>query len=261
MVEKIIEKLLSLNTDDNVVISEDFAKELSVLLTAIQEEAKEQGRQDALKESEEAMTEDAKEFKAEMYEDAKDFKEEMTEDASEFKDQIVESINEYIERFTNEFLESNKEDIVDAIEVQKSKNIQEAFESMIENFGYAISDEAVNESIELDELTEKYNNTVNENIELKKQVDLVAKGKIIESVAKTIETDSEQERFKTLAEKFTYNSDEEYTENLEILAQNFTVIKEQAKNESVSKDEAQTLSESVQEQPSSKKNPLDIYSK
>lgn len=261
MDEKLKELLKSLNQEGNEIITEDFIKELDVIFKAKLIEAKEEGKQEAITEAEEKSAEEAKGLKEEFEEDAKEFKAEMLEDADEFKNKVIDTLDQYIDKFAGEFIAENKDDIVDAIEVQKAKHITEKFQEFVSDFGHEITDERLEESVKESEYKDKYNQAVNENITLKKQIDEIDKNELIESVAGKLEYASEQDKFKSIAGKFTFKTKDSFLEDLNTLANNFDVVQSKLTEEDeLQNSERQTITESISDTTeTSKNNPLDVF--
>lgn len=144
--------------------------------------------------------------------------------AERFED-LNEKTAEYLDRVVGELVEEKRSARVDEEEVARSKLVLEAFETMVIAGGVdlhkiltAAKDDSVNENEELTEslmeLKEKYNDVVNENMELQAQNDKLLKTGIILEMKEGLSI-LQAQRFEKLAEMVTFDRSEDYIDKLE----------------------------------------------
>lgn len=148
--------------------------------------------------------------------------EENKKELSEFKENLIDQLDEYMNYFVEEFTAENKNDIIDSVKVKTAERVLENFNKMVNEFNMSLSEDTLDQSEDVDKLTESLNKTVNENIKLKKEINEANKYALILDNVMKIGTDSTKSKFSKLAESFTYEDDDSFTEKLNTLRESLT---------------------------------------
>lgn len=170
--------------------------------------------------------------------------EELTEkydqEALEYKEFLNSTLDEYLTKWTDEYVEKNEENIYESVQVKTAEKVLKTFKSLVEDFNIQVNDEVIEESIELDDLKESYNDAVNENIDLKKEIEGIKVQGLIENYAADFDIESKKEKFKTLAEGLYFNDEESFSEKLEILSETVgTSVEKEVVEEELSESEVE----------------------
>jgi len=196
MNKEILELLESLNIDKKIM-SDDTMEKLSVIFESKINEYKGQ-------------------VKEQLEESAK-------EELEVFKEELVEQLNKYLNHFTTEFVAENKESLVEAVEVAQSRKVLGLFNKMVNEFNIQLSEEAIDQTDKIDELSEKYNKVVNENLELKESVSEQEKYAIILEHTLSLKNETDKRKFVKLAENFDYSDESSFRSKLETLSETLDI--------------------------------------
>lgn len=170
-------------------------------------------------------------------------KETLLAETAEKEKALVEKIDEYLELVVDKLVTEAKDSLDEFIVSEKADLMLEAFDAMLVAGGVDVMkiNEAKNdEDVEnkLQESIEKYDNLVEENIALSKEVNSLIKMGIIAELKEGLSL-IEAEKFDKLANLVEFSKDKEYYEKLE-------TIKESVKTGSTKvEDEKDEINESV----------------
>ena len=165
-----------------------------------------------------------------------------------FRDELTEQINKYINYFVDEYITENEDTIYDSVQVKTAGKVLENFNNLVKDFNITTSNETVNYGIEVDDLKEKLNSSINKNISLQDEMSELTKASIIETQKDKLKTDSEKDRFVRLAENYEYEDEISFKQKIVSLSENLGVLN------SVSTEKDNTLEE--QETESFETQPL-----
>jgi hypothetical protein len=125
---------------------------------------------------------------------------------AEFKESLSNQIDEYLNYFVEEFVKEN-EDVVDSnVKVKTAERVLEAFQKVVTDFNVELSEEKIDESEKIDELTSEKDALVNQLIEAKKETELVKKAAMIAEKAYILESDLERDKLIQLAQTVEFDS-------------------------------------------------------
>lgn len=196
--EQEIKDLLEKLGVDKEIFNEDLIKQISLVI-----EAKVGERKTELEES---------------------LEESNREELAQFKDDLVDKLDEYMEYWTTDYLEENKEEITNAVEVSTARKVLEKFHGMVEMFNMELSEDYMDNEDELDESKEHVNTLVNENIKLVKELQETQKDYMVAEYAnRNISIGSEKAGFVKLAENFEYEDITSFKEKLDYLKENIHI--------------------------------------
>jgi hypothetical protein len=139
---------------------------------------------------------------------------------AEHKEVVTNQLNDYMEHVVNEFIESNKLAIKDACIVEKAKSIIDGVQKVFEDHGIRLPEgntDIVSEMNERNvEITSKYNETVNKNIELVKEANELKKAVIFMKATNDL-SEVSKEKLINLMSGLVTESVEDFAEKLEIV--------------------------------------------
>jgi hypothetical protein len=197
--------------------------------------------------SSEVLTEEVKLKLATMFEsalnEAIDAKEEELEEANraeitQFKEELTEQIDEYLNYFVEEFINDNEGPIADKVKVDTASKVLESFVGLVNQFNLELSDEKIDESLEVDELRRDKNRLVEQLIESKKEAASAKKDSIVEAKAAELYTDVEREKLKALAE--TVEFDDIFTSKLDVFIEQILSARGRTTDDRLSEGETET---------------------
>jgi hypothetical protein len=177
------------------------------------------------------------------------------EELSEFKEDMIDRFDEYTTYFVEEFTKDNEQDIIDSVKVKTAERVLENFNKMVNEFNMSLSEETVDQSDKLDGLESDLNESINENIELKKELAESNKYAMILDRVMKIETEVEKSRFAKLAESFDYEDEDSFNTKLETLQESLVETVEEnieSLTETENYNSETVLEESTETSPKSK---------
>ena len=194
--------------------------------------------------SSEVLTEEVKLKLATMFESALneavaakevELEESNRAEIGQFKEELTEQIDEYLNYFVEEFIKDNEGPIVDRVKVDTASKVLESFVGLVNQFNMQLSDEKIDESLEIDELRKKNNELVEQVIESKKAVVSLKKESMVTAKGAGLATDVERERLKTLAE--TVECDEIFNSKLDVFVEQIVAARTKVPSERLTEEE------------------------
>lgn len=140
-------------------------------------------------------------------------------DIAEFKDELVGKLDEYLAYFVEEFTRENEQQIEDAVKVKTAQRVLDTFEGVVQDFNMKLDENVVADTEELETAKTTISEQTEEILGLRKQVTDMESAQIVEGMAAEFETDTEKEKFRTLAETITFTDGEEYSKKLGVIAE------------------------------------------
>lgn len=163
----------------------------------------------------------------------------------EFKEEMVESIDKYLSYVTEQWLEQNELAVENGLknEITESfiKGLKNVFEEHYIDLPEEKLDVLADQQKQIDELNEKLNAQINENIEASQQLDYLKKQAVFEEVCEGL-AQTEAEKFAVLVEDVTF--DDMYQQKLEVIKENYFPKEKVAETEKLA-DEGVEVAEEV----------------
>lgn len=148
-----------------------------------------------------------------------------------FKEQLIDQLDSYLNYFVENFIKENKQQIADSVKVKTAERVLENFNNMVSDFNLSLSEEVVDQTDEINDLKEKLNKAVNENISLKEDINESNKYALILEQVQEIKIDSEKSTFAKIAENFDYKDDDSFKAKLTTLRESIVTEKDEEVDE------------------------------
>jgi hypothetical protein len=186
------------------------------------------------------------EEKIQSYEERLNFLEEKAEEYVDMKlEEMLDNVDKYLDRIVDEFVSEASEKLDESLKSEKADMIIEAFDAMLVATGVEVSKivEAKDSSsieTELEESVRKYDELVEENINLKSENEKLLKAGVILELKEGLSL-VEAQKFERLANIVDFSNGEKFLNKLQ-------TIKESVKSKSEEiVEETQTINEKVEE--------------
>lgn len=148
------------------------------------------------------------------------------------KDDLTEQLDDYLNYMVEEWVNENEVAIEKGLRAELTEDFISGLRNLFVEHYIDIPEEKVSVveelSDEVEELEKKLNEEMNRNVALKKNLSESKKTQIVAKVCEGL-TETQVEKIKSLAEGVEFTSEEEYTESLETLRENYfpsTAIKQ-----------------------------------
>jgi hypothetical protein len=168
-----------------------------------------------------------------------------TQFVEEFKEEMVESIDKYLSYVTEQWLEQNELAVQDGLKAEITESFIKSLKNCFEEHYIEMPEEKLDvladQRKQIDELQEKLDAQINENIEASTQLDHLKKQAVFEEVCEGL-AQTEAEKFAVLVEDVTY--DDMYQQKLEVIKENYFPKEKVAETEKLS-DEGVEVAEEV----------------
>lgn len=178
-----------------------------------------------------------------------EFEQKVEEITEQINNELVEKIDDYLNYVVKEWMEENEVAVESSLRNEVTQDFIYGLKSLFKENYIEVPEDKVDVlealSTRVQELETELNSSMNESLELKKQIDGLTQEKVFASVAEEL-TVTQQEKFATLAEGVTFDDPENYEKKLRIVKDNYFAEKKAA---SVS-----SLEEEVEEQPAQVKS-------
>lgn len=154
-----------------------------------------------------------------------EYNEKLEESYSELAEDLETKLDEYLNLFIENYLEENKVAIESGFRREIAEQVIESMVSIVESAGVQLPEEKIDIADALvsenEELTDKYNKSLQENIDLKKQI---KNFQIKEAFEKNTVGLSEgtKDRLRKLTENIEFADAEQFTQKLEVLKESIT---------------------------------------
>jgi hypothetical protein len=209
-------------------LSEDFKNKVTVVFEAAVNEA-----------ASAKATAIVEEIEAQLNEELETAIEEITEE-------LVENLDAYLDYVVNEWMEENELAIESGIKVEMAESLMDGLRNLFVEHNIDIEEETVDVVAALEEqvyeLSSELNSTINENIDLSKEVAALKAEKIFEEMTEDL-TVSQAERLRVLSEKLDYSDLESFEENLGTLKESFFKKSKTTLTESASDEDDEIITE------------------
>jgi len=212
----------------------------------------------ALLEGESTLTEEFKEKAATIFEAAvvtrvkeelqkieEAYKETLNGHVEEIRQELVEHIDGYLDLVVEKWIEDNEIALERGLKSEILEEFVEGLKGLFEEHYIDIPDEKfdVVSSMEdqLETVEEKYNEAVNENVELRKHLAEMVRHEIIREAATGL-SDTQAEKLQMLAEEITFGDPEEYQAKVQTIRESY-FSKKSSGSSKVIDDQPTTLTE------------------
>lgn len=211
-------------------LSEEFKTKASVVFEA------------AVKEAVDAQV-------AEIQEEAEaDLAAQLTEAKEAHYNELTESLSGYLDEVIKEWLEQNRIAVESGIKVEMAESFITGLKGLFYENNIELDEETVDVVAELEndlaEQSERNNAVIHENLELKRELDILRADVVFNCVSEGL-TETQKDRLRTLSENIDASDIEGYTSKLRTIKEAFVEKEQKIVNESVVNDEDVILNEDV----------------
>lgn len=182
-------------------------------------------------------------------------KTELEESFQKAREELVEElsgqVSDYLDYVVEQWMEENKVAIDASLNAQIAEEFIEKLKTLFVESYIQVPEEKVDVveelAAKLEEMEEKMNGVVAENIELIKQIEISKQAEIFDEVSEGLVL-TQVEKFRTLAEGVEYDSAETYRKKLEIVKEQYFGEKKTVAAKSIEEQEIVELDEEAQPQ-------------
>lgn len=157
-----------------------------------------------------------------------EFEEKLTEQVTEIAEDLQGKLNDYLEYVVEQWMEENQVAIDTSLRAEIAEDVMKGLKDLFVENNINLPEEEVNVVEELTgvvtELEQKLNASIEESIQLKKQIDEQTAQLIFAEVAEGLVT-TQAEKFKTLAEGVEFTDAETYKQKLEVVKESYFASK------------------------------------
>ena len=188
--------------------------------------------------------------KAELAKIEEEYDAKLVEEFTAIKEELVEKVDGYLNYVVEQWMKQNELALESGIKSELAESFIEGMKRVFEEHYVDVPSEKYDVLGSLEEkvaeLEQKLNESVNHNIEMSKYIAELDRAKVIASLSDGL-TDTEEEKFATLASEIVYESKESFTKKLETIRESyFTKAKPIAKtDESAEPATEKIISESI----------------
>ena len=182
---------------------------------------------------------------------------EMKESVDSAVEKIVENLDSYLDYVVEEWMKENELAIEAGVKVEMAESLMNGLKGLFEEHNIDVSDETVDIvsalEEEVEELKTTANESINENVELHKQISALKAERVFDEMTEDL-TITQRERLKVLSEKLNVSDISEYKTDLNTLKESFFTSKK------VVAEEVQEEQEIITEETAAVKKPVSDYS-
>mgnify|MGYP001043070857 CR=1 FL=1 len=175
---------------------------------------------------------------------------EMKESVDSAVEKIVENLDSYLDYVVEEWMKENELAIETGVKVEMAESLMNGLKGLFEEHNIDVSEETVDVVAALEEEVEELkttaNESINENVELHKQISALKAEKVFDEMTEDL-TITQRERLKVLSEKLNVSDISEYKTDLNTLKESFFTAKK------VVAEEVQEEQEIITEETATKK--------
>ena len=155
-------------------------------------------------------------------------------------EKIVENLDSYLDYVVEEWMKENELAIETGVKVEMAESLMTGLKALFEEHNIDINEETVDVVAGLEEevaeLKKTANETMNENIDLQKQIASLKAERVFEEMTEDL-TITQRERLKVLSEKLDADNIDEYKKDLNTLKESFFAAKKVIVEEAVEEEE------------------------
>jgi len=152
------------------------------------------------------------------------FETKLEEEVESFSEGLVSKVDEYLEYVVSEWTEENKLAVERGIRAEMVEDFMVGLKNLFVEHYVEIPEDKVdvveNFATQVESLKGELDKAVNVNNELSEQLKSLKKEKVIEQVSEGL-TEMQVEKFKSLSENIEFESDEDYSDKIEMIKQKY----------------------------------------
>ena len=172
------------------------------------------------------------------------------EDVKAIKEEMAEKMDSYMDYVVEQWADENKLAIEQGLKAELTEDFMKGLKGLFEEHYIDIPEEKVDVVEELaaknEELQSQLNAEIERNVEIKKDLDENSREKMVSSVSEGL-TETQKDKFKTLAEGIEFSDRETYQKKLETIKESYFVEETQKEVTSPIGDTEEPLDEEVKQ--------------
>lgn len=172
------------------------------------------------------------------------------EDVKAIKEEMAEKMDSYMDYVVEQWADENKLAIEQGLKAELTEDFMKGLKGLFEEHYIDIPEEKVDVVEELaaknEELQSQLNAEIERNVEIKKDLDENSREKMVSSVSEGL-TETQKDKFKTLAEGIEFSDKETYQKKLETIKESYFVEETQKEVTSPIGDTEEPLDEEVKQ--------------
>ena len=193
----------------------------------------------------------------------KEFQSDLQEEIISFRDELTDKVDGYLNYVVEEWMRENEIALESSLRSEITEEFMGGLKNLFTEHYIDVPDEKVDivEGLydKVEELEEKLNSQVEENMKVKGELNEYRKDKILEEVCEDL-ADTQAEKMKTLVEGVNYENDSEDFENkVKTIKENY--FPNQVKQDENVEQEDVTAENNSEETPVKMSNSMEAYSK
>ena len=172
------------------------------------------------------------------------------EDVKAIKEEMAEKMDSYMDYVVEQWADENKLAIEQGLKAELTEDFMKGLKGLFEEHYIDIPEEKVDVVEELaaknEELQSQLNAEIERNVEIKKDLDENSREKMVSSVSEGL-TETQKDKFKTLAEGIEFSDRETYQKKLETIKESYFVEETQKEVTSPIGDTEEPLDEEIKQ--------------
>ena len=172
------------------------------------------------------------------------------EDVKAIKEEMAEKMDSYMDYVVEQWADENKLAIEQGLKAELTEDFMKGLKGLFEEHYIDIPEEKVDVVEELaaknEELQSQLNAEIERNVEIKKDLDENSREKMVSSVSEGL-TETQKDKFKTLAEGIEFSDKETYQKKLETIKESYFVEETQKEVTSPIGDTEEPLDEEIKQ--------------
>ena len=172
------------------------------------------------------------------------------EDVKSIKEEMASKMDSYMDYVVEQWADDNKLAVEQGLKNELVEDFMKGLKGLFEEHYIDIPEEKVDVVEELaaknEELQSQLNAEIERNVEIKKDLDENSKDKMVDTVSEGL-TETQKEKFKTLAEGIDFSNKETYQKKLETIKESYFVEETQKEVTSPIGDTEEPLDEEIKQ--------------
>lgn len=172
------------------------------------------------------------------------------DDVKSIKEEMAEKMDSYMDYVVEQWADDNKLAVEQGLKNELVEDFMKGLKGLFEEHYIDIPEERVDVVEELaaknEELQAQLNAEIERNVEIKKDLDENSKDKMVDTVSEGL-TETQKEKFKTLAEGIDFSNKETYQKKLETIKESYFVEETQKEVTSPIGDTEEPLDEEIKQ--------------
>jgi len=172
------------------------------------------------------------------------------DDVKSIKEEMAEKMDSYMDYVVEQWADDNKLAVEQGLKNELVEDFMKGLKGLFEEHYIDIPEEKVDVVEELaaknEELQAQLNTEIERNVEIKKDLDENSKDKMVDTVSEGL-TETQKDKFKTLAEGIDFSNKETYQKKLETIKESYFVEETQKEVTSPIGDTEEPLDEEIKQ--------------